>query len=311
LPKDLIYFHVSRQGIAATMMRLGLFVCTASYLVLTVNANVVPLVDGDQLPLDETSCKASTAGYPFLDLDNFAAPVSHGIHSITIEDIEYFFQVPNVSEFNGIPTDNTNLSDVDNPILYNAPHMVFDHGFKTPGMRAMDEIMTRGNEEFVFMGTTVLEKIGHALHMHELFAGAALAYQEVLKNPPNAQNKVCECINDVYEAGVFRALGGMGKYVHERHGRMLYRSDVYNGVVEDRKRREVTEDEHAEDSQHLHHHEDDSTNQHLLNGPEDWAEYKKLMMSLMLDQKGLNNLAVYLYCKLVYFGTGDGTYINM
>ena len=150
--------------------------------------------------LNETTCRTATANYPFLDLDNFAYPVAHGLHSITIEDIEYFFKVDKVPEMNGIPSDNTNLSDLDNLILYNAPPMKFDQGFKTPGMRAMDEIMSKGKEELFFMGTNVLEKIGHALHMHKLFAGAGQAYQDVLKNPPTSENMVCECINDVYEA---------------------------------------------------------------------------------------------------------------
>ena len=57
-----------------------------------------------------------------LNADTFAHDVSHGIHSLSVEDVDIFFgvDISNV-ERNGIPTVNLNISDVEHPVMDNTP----------------------------------------------------------------------------------------------------------------------------------------------------------------------------------------------
>ena len=51
------------------------------------------------IPNDSTCCTVMTAAG--IDVDTFNMSVAHGIHSITVEDLNYYFDAA-VSEQNGI-----------------------------------------------------------------------------------------------------------------------------------------------------------------------------------------------------------------
>ena len=59
-----------------------------------------------------------------IDFDQFGMSVAHGIHSLYLEDIRYFFD-PDAPEDNGIPVLNSNFSAPDR-IWPNSPLMGYD-----------------------------------------------------------------------------------------------------------------------------------------------------------------------------------------
>lgn len=88
---------------------------------------VVVVVNGVNGVNGDDGCRSVASKTSFLTPDTFGHDVSHGIHSITVEDIDLFFGV-DVSgvDSNGIPTANLNISDVENPVVDNAPLAGYD-----------------------------------------------------------------------------------------------------------------------------------------------------------------------------------------
>jgi hypothetical protein len=75
----------------------------------------------------DDNCKSVASKTSFLTADTFAHDVAHGIHSLTVEDVEIFFGVDISSvDKNGIPTANFNTSDVEHPVLDDAPFAGFE-----------------------------------------------------------------------------------------------------------------------------------------------------------------------------------------
>jgi hypothetical protein len=121
--------------------------------------------------------------------DDFARAVAHGIHSIKINNIQFYFNEHYDKVDNGIPTINPNLSDTEHDVLENA--LFFKSDFKQMGLQEMDYIMSQNSPDFLFRLGNPLEKIGHSLHMNEMWAEAALAYMDFVKNPPS-----CQCLQE-------------------------------------------------------------------------------------------------------------------
>ena len=75
----------------------------------------------------DDGCKSVTSRTTFLFPDTFAHDVAHGVHSLNVEDVKIFFGVDlSDVEHNGIPTANVNISDVENPVLADAPFEGYD-----------------------------------------------------------------------------------------------------------------------------------------------------------------------------------------
>ena len=64
--------------------------------------------------------------------EKFPAAVAHGIHSITLEDIQHYFK-PDATEDNRVPTLNYDAASKQ-PLLRNAPLYGYDKSFDTTGM---------------------------------------------------------------------------------------------------------------------------------------------------------------------------------
>ena len=60
------------------------------------------------------------AGKLGVQIDRLPVDVAHGIHSITVQDLRYFFE-QDFPERNTIPTSNTNLTVGAAPVLFYAP----------------------------------------------------------------------------------------------------------------------------------------------------------------------------------------------
>ena len=70
----------------------------------------------------DSNCRKVFDETSLLNADSFAHDVSHGIHSLSVEDIDLFFGVDiSKVEKNGIPTVNLNISDVEHPVMDDTP----------------------------------------------------------------------------------------------------------------------------------------------------------------------------------------------
>ena len=126
-------------------------------------------------------------------MSSFMGTVTHMIHSITLEDIRYFFD-PRVPVDNNIPTCNTNLTD-EKLVLDYAPSK--PSIFKFPGGALFDRVMKQDNpENFDIAGTTRLEEIAHGFHMMEMWNRASSMYKTIVQKEIDV-DKVCPCLIEV------------------------------------------------------------------------------------------------------------------
>lgn len=135
--------------------------------------------------------------------EQFAAIVAHGIHTLTVEDLRKF--EPDVTEKNMVPTVNLDLNS-DKLILLNAPdRKVVGETFKTDGLKAFDQVLNHMDDQnYDVKGYSTLERVVHALHMHESWYNALQQYLKIKANPPSAE--VCQCARDVQNNGILEFL---------------------------------------------------------------------------------------------------------
>ncbi|XP_063681205.1 uncharacterized protein LOC134816337 [Bolinopsis microptera] len=136
--------------------------------------------------------------------ETFAQMVAHSIHSLTLEDIRYFFK-ENTTEENGIPTVNMDLA-TDIRVLPNAPLAGYDDDFSTRSMKTFDLVMRNMNR--TWWGITnydTLDKLTHAFHMAEIWDKTAEQYTmvEKLLDP---QSDLCDCVTDIEDNDVLNYL---------------------------------------------------------------------------------------------------------
>merc|ERR1712221_1964 len=127
----------------------------------------------------EDNCSSILLESPLLST-NFSHRIAHGIHSLTLEDIQFFFN-PNATGSNNIPVVNKNLSSRI-PILENAPKKDVLSTFKTLGLRTAEEVISHmGDEKWDIGNSGVLGKLIHALHMQEMWMEPLLCTTKLLK----------------------------------------------------------------------------------------------------------------------------------
>lgn len=128
-----------------------------------------------------------------IDEYDFPLGVAHGIHSLTLHELRYFFD-KHASETNKIPMVNFNLSS---PILVlpSAPDLKLNNTYITPSMQSVDHILSNWeNEDFFMKGASVLELLVHNLHMYESLKVSGKIYRKIKKNPGENVQKRCKCI---------------------------------------------------------------------------------------------------------------------
>lgn len=134
----------------------------------------------------------------------FAPMIAHSIHSLTLEDIRYFFEEDATVE-NGIPTVNMDLTS-EKRVLLNAPLAGYDDDFSTMTMKTFDLVMRNMNR--TWWGITnynTLEKLTHAFHMAEVWDRTAEEYK-LVKQLLDPESEICECITDVENNDVLNYL---------------------------------------------------------------------------------------------------------
>jgi len=235
----------------------------------------------------------------------FASDVSHGMHSIKMNNIQFYFD-KNFSKIdNGIPTLNPNLTDLENDVLDNA--IYFKSDFKQMGLQEMDFIMSQNGPDFIMRLANPLEKIGHALHMNDVWAEAGLAYQHFVKNPPN-----CECL---HENLIKRYLKKMAFMMRAENDKLVNeKSDVQPMIGNEIKRRQGKgfgyyvhggyNKNEGIDLQERNGKSLDHQNIYVdyilgtMEGPEQWDYYRRMLLESVPEERATRNMAKFLYCKI-------------
>merc|ERR1712142_935830 len=266
-----------------------------------------------------------------LNFSSFWHGAGHGIHSLSLEEIRYYFEA-DAPEENRIPVVNTNLS-AENTILFNAPLRGYDEDFKTMALKVMAYFMLNDKPYFYEQGVNTLEKLTHQYHMHEIYAAAAPIYKK-LKDDPPTDPKLCPCVNDVTGNGILEEMVRIAKQLKYfarqprkaacgrglRYTRTYSRS--YGGgcgqlryswkieIGDFRKKRDVqnqTELIHQLEQQYLEDSSKENAGKlmqvkpwraNTFTGPEQWVSYEAMLTWSMLSDDELNDFAMFMYCKL-------------
>ena len=125
-----------------------------------------------------------------VNMTSFFVDVAHGMHSITVEDIKYFFDEKFPIE-NSLPTANLDLTGP--KVLMFVPSRPSD--FKFPGGAAVDFILSNNDDPLKFgsAGQTSLEEIVHQMHMLEMWNKASKMYK-TLKTKRLDTQQICPCL---------------------------------------------------------------------------------------------------------------------
>jgi len=148
---------------------------------------------------DKETCKAA-AEQAGIDFENFKYNVGHVIHSLTVEDVRFFFD-ENFPVENNIPTVNTNLTGT--PVLSYTPS--FPSKFKFPLGSTLDRILLNNDDPDTFFdrGLASLEELGHAAHMLEMLYKTSLAYKSL---DDIDIETTCPCLVNEEENGIIYEL---------------------------------------------------------------------------------------------------------
>merc|ERR1719175_348048 len=138
--------------------------------------------------------------------------IAHGVHSLTLADLRHYFD-PKANETNNIPTINRNLSSFE-PILNDAPDIGRSNRFQTMALLVAEEVVLNEDRDWDLHNADTLEKLLHALHMHEMWTEASGVYRNLLANPPTEPN-FCPCLVDVENNGIYFYLRKIAMLIRE------------------------------------------------------------------------------------------------
>jgi len=131
-----------------------------------------------------------------------AGMIAHSIHSLTIQDIDYYF--PNDKDDIVMPVANPDLLSPE-PILFRPPN--FEYSFKNPAFRAIELVLSNmNNPNYGAKYYTDLEKLVHTAHMQDIWTEGGLAYAKLQKSEAFDYASLCPCINHVENNGVLEEL---------------------------------------------------------------------------------------------------------
>lgn len=267
----------------------------------------------------------------------FAPVIAHAIHSLTVEDIKYYFK-PDVTEDNFIPTVNKDLTSEER-VLDHAPEAGYDKDWVTIEMQHFDSVMKKMNEtDYDIANFWLIEKLTHKIHMAEVWARTQIKYK-MLEKILDADSRLCTCVNDVDNNGVRAYLQYLAfkiRYPGITTGNDTF-TDLY--VEKHREKRAAADDDDDDDDDHNDPFygfcnqgastEPDCTFRSKLvdfdfnridaelleevatqlvdtrtqvmsvhlDSPEHWEFWKKTMRASM-SEDGYYDLAVFMYCKL-------------
>merc|ERR1712112_108465 len=123
---------------------------------------------------------------------NFPMDVAHGVHSLTLNEIRFFFN-PSAGEDNGIPVVNPNRTQ-SNSVLPNAPLIVLNNSLTaTPALWGIDYVLSHMDDDnYGIKVLNTLDSIAHRLHIQEWNIKAAVEYKKIKKDAPTTPG-FCTC----------------------------------------------------------------------------------------------------------------------
>jgi len=196
-------------------------------VVLVASSLLVISTQAASITDDQETCRAA-AEQVGVDFENFRYNVGHVLHSLTVEDVRFFFD-ENFPVENNIPTVNTNLT-AGSPVLSYAPS--FPSKFKFPLGSTLDKILLNNddpNNSFA-KGLTSLEELGHAAHMLEMLFRASQIYKTIENIDINT---VCPCLVDEESNGIIEELEYlaeiMGNTAEDLGDRVVYDDSCISG----------------------------------------------------------------------------------
>jgi hypothetical protein len=252
-------------------------------IILVIALAIAATVLAQERPLDCQSIM-SAAGLS----NRFPGVVSHGIHSLTVDALRQF--KPTVTEKNGIPTVNLNLTSLD-AVLANAPDTGHSH-FKTTAMHIVDGVLSHmDNSLYDIKRYSTLEKLVHGLHMQECWYEAKIEYDKLQHAKPSAD--LCRCATDINQNGVLKMIRFIALQIREpdlmigKHVNIKGNSLRWDGNLYRYRFREA-----EPDSVLLAQHD----SMPRLTSEAGWAAWKSDMMEM--QERDAFELALYLYCAL-------------
>ena len=159
--------------------------------------------------------------------DSFVRNVVHGVHSMTLEELRRFFDKEAPAE-NNIPNVNYNLSSAAPPVLASVPSLPLSNPFSSAHMDALDLTLSHMTDnDFDIRNAPPLERLVHALHMVETWELAAPFYQRFVymksKKGRARLSKLCPCVTDVHENGIWRSLESLAVKMRDEEGTGVWR----------------------------------------------------------------------------------------
>merc|ERR1719295_1471457 len=292
-------------------------------LVFTSLTLSLPTTDDNQLSDGDTSemCTEifSNVG---LNYSSFWEGAAHGIHSLSLEEIRYFFKA-DASEQNKIPTVNIDFRS-ENVINFNAPLWGYEDRFGTWALKIMDWFMLNDQPYLYQNRANTLEKITHQYHMHEIYKKAAVIYQQLVAKSPENVTDVCKCTNDLTENGILTEVVNIarqlkhfgGKSREGRSPRNKWTTKLkYRGKEIQRKKRSNNDEEDSENIEvlmknYLGNSNEETANEILMSnaawnpgqlvGPvfDKWVPYSAMLTYSIPSADGIKDFAYFMYCML-------------
>jgi len=257
----------------------------------------------------------------------FAPVIAHAIHSLTVEDIRYYFK-PDTTEDNFIPTVNKDLTS-DERVLDHAPLAGYDKDWVTMEMQHFDSVMKKMNEtDYDIANFWLIEKLTHKIHMAEVWARTQIKYK-MLEKILDTDSNLCTCVNDVDNNGVRAYLQYLAFKI--RYPGITTGNDTFTDLYVDKHMEKEEEKERpfygfcnqkastepdcrfrsklidfnftrvdADLLEEVATQLVDTRTQVMsvhLDSPENWEFWKKTMRASM-SEDGYYDLAVFMYCKL-------------
>jgi len=273
-------------------------------------------VDDDNESLyeaDVVQCKDvfASAG---LNYSSFFVGAAHGIHSLSLEEIRYFFKF-DAPEDNKIPTVNIDFRS-ENVIHFSAPLWGYSDRFDTWALKIMDWFMLNDHPYLFETGVNVIEKLTHQYHMQEIYIKAAKFYFELLETPPE-DDHICMCANDVTSNGILAEVVNIAEQLKYRARQGISRAAAKNkykikGNKRKYKTKSLTKREAVSTKAELEEaylrNSTIVTADELLEvspwipgnftGPDQWISYSAMLTSSLPSQEEIKDFAIFIYCKL-------------
>ena len=174
---------------------------------------------------EATSCEETLADSCIRG--DFPGAVAHGIHSLNLQELQYFFD-KSATDNNSIPIVNFNLSSPD-LVLPSVPDLNLNNTFLTPSMNSVDHILSNWeNENFFMKNASIIEMLVHNLHMYETLSVSGRMFKrlkrKIKKNKDGIQEKIediCNCMKEEDDE-IWNILNHMANSMRNSDGNFLH-----------------------------------------------------------------------------------------